>query len=67
MSTWKAARRNAAQKPSAPYVTAAVSKRPPAPLVDIVSLEIEDDENPGGDPYNHTGQFCVPGFDECLD
>ena len=31
--------------------------------VKVVSFEIEDTDD-GGDPYNHTGSFCVPEFDE---
>lgn len=29
----------------------------------VVSLEIADDDA-GSDPYNCTGSFCVPEFDE---
>ncbi len=27
--------------------------------VELVSLEIADDPDSGGDPYNRTGQFCI--------
>lgn len=30
--------------------------------VRLVSFEIEETDG-GGDPYNHTGSFCVPEFD----
>jgi hypothetical protein len=29
---------------------------------DAKSLTIEDDFDSGGDPYNCTGQFCIPAF-----
>jgi len=29
---------------------------------EVVALEIDDDDF-GGDPYNHTGSFCAPKFD----
>ena len=28
----------------------------------ILSLEIDENDDPGGDPYNHTGSFCLPKF-----
>lgn len=31
--------------------------------VKVIAFEIEDSDA-GGDPYNHTGSFCVPDFDE---
>ena len=31
--------------------------------VKVVSFEIEDSDD-GGDPYNHTGSFCVPEFED---
>ena len=27
--------------------------------VEVIALEIADDLDPGGDPYNHTGSHCV--------
>ena len=27
--------------------------------VELVSLEMADDPDSGGDPYNRTGQFCI--------
>ena len=30
----------------------------------VVSLAIDENDDLGGDPYNHTGSFCVPDFDE---
>ena len=32
--------------------------------VEILSLSIDDSDDRGGDPYNHTGSFCVPDFDK---
>jgi hypothetical protein len=30
--------------------------------VAVVAFAIEENDDPGGDPYNHTGSFCVPEF-----
>ncbi len=30
--------------------------------VTVIALEIDDNDDFGGDPYNHTGSFCVPEF-----
>ena len=30
----------------------------------VESLSIDDSDDFGGDPYNHTGSFCVPKFDD---
>lgn len=30
--------------------------------VKVVSLSIDDDDDFGGDPYNHTGSHAVPDF-----
>ena len=38
-------------------------ERAPKRDVEVVSLEIEDDDF-GGDPYNHTGTHCVLKIDE---
>jgi len=32
--------------------------------VDVVSLEVVDTDDYGADPYNRTGTFCVPNFEE---
>ena len=37
---------------------------PPPPAVEVTSLELDIDDDAGGDPYNCTGQFCVPAFDK---
>lgn len=36
------------------------------PLKDVkfVSLAIDDNADCGSDPYNHTGSFCVPEFED---
>jgi hypothetical protein len=34
-----------------------------APEPEVVALEL-DDSDFGGDPYNHTGSFCVLKFDK---
>ncbi|MEL7186555.1 MAG: hypothetical protein AAFN50_09005 [Pseudomonadota bacterium] len=32
--------------------------------VDVVSLEVVDPDDFGTDPYNRTGSFCIPDFEE---
>lgn len=31
----------------------------PSQNVEVIALEIDDDFDLGGDPYNHTGSHCV--------
>ncbi len=37
---------------------------PPPPAIEVTSLELDIDDDSGSDPYNRTGQFCVPKFDK---
>lgn len=67
MSTWKAASTQASRPAQVRPTVAATTERPPAPRVDVVSLAIDTDEDPGSDPYNRTGQFCKPEIDERAD
>ncbi len=65
MSNWKHAEDDAAGKPeNEPKRTAAEDDehRPPPRSVEITSLELDADDDAGSDPYNCTGQFCVPAF-----
>ena len=32
--------------------------------VKVLSLELDENDDFGGDPYNHTGSFCVPEFSD---
>ena len=32
--------------------------------VKVISLSIDEDDDFGGDPYNHTGSHCVLEFDD---
>ena len=32
--------------------------------VKVMSLELDENDDLGGDPYNHTGSFCVPEFSD---
>lgn len=32
--------------------------------VKVLSLEIDENDDLGGDPYNRTGSFCVPEFSD---
>ena len=36
-----------------------VLENKPAKAVDVLNLEIDEDFDLGGDPYNHTGSHCV--------
>lgn len=36
----------------------------PVQEVSVVSLEIDDADNFGTDPYNRTGSFCIPDFEK---
>ncbi len=38
--------------------TLAGEKKP----AEVLKLTIDDNDDFGGDPYNHTGSFCVPDF-----
>lgn len=39
-----------------------IAKSTKTPEPEVVALEL-DDSDFGGDPYNHTGSFCVLKFD----
>lgn len=39
-----------------------VAAKKPLKDVDVTSLEIDDNDDFGGDPYNHTGSHAVPDF-----
>lgn len=60
MSTWKSNRdlyrQRAADKKPPEEIDVQVW---PMPQVDIVNLEIISDDEPGCDPYNSTGEFCL--------
>ena len=65
MSTWKSASENA-EKPSVDNTAPATTDTdvpPAAPAtrddVEIVSLEVDLEAEPGGDPYNSTGKHLV--------
>lgn len=49
----------AGSAPLAPAVRGEVAKD-----VKVVSLAIDENDDFGGDPYNHTGSHCVLEFDE---
>lgn len=64
MSTWKIGKKTAISDNAADTIRVVDRrKRPPAPQVDVLSLEIDSDADSGGDPYNRTGQFATPDFD----
>ena len=60
MSTWKSARDDDASRPAEkeqPPETDA--ENPPAPQVEVTSLEIDAEAEFDCDPYNRTGQHLV--------
>ena len=67
MTNDKIANTEAANDPQAPVVEdrkqAEKAKKPPEDAKPE-SLSIDDVDDFGGDPYNHTGSFYAPKFDE---
>ena len=67
MTNDKLASTEAANDPLAPVVDdrkqTAKSKKPAADEK-LESLSIDENDDFGGDPYNHTGSFYAPKFDE---
>ena len=67
MTNDKLANTEAANDPLAPVVDDREKKakaKKPARDVKLESLSIDDNDDFGGDPYNHTGSFYAPKFDE---
>ena len=64
MSTWKLSKPEP-EKPSDENTvhTTIDADNPPAAAPDVEVLEIDVDSHVECDPYNRTGQFCVPTFD----
>lgn len=67
MSNENSATNNAVAAPAPPAVSgrgtvAGLKKR--AGSIDAVALEIDENADFGGDPYNHTGSHCVLKFGE---
>ena len=42
----------------------AVKAKKPLEDIKIKSLSIAENDDVGGDPYNRTGSFCVPKFED---
>ena len=65
MSTWKMNTMDDSQKPAQDQVKASAdADNPPAAPADIELLEIDVEAEVDCDPYNSTGQYCVPVFDK---
>lgn len=65
MSTWKmnkTERTNAPGHRTVPVIVDA--DNPPASALEVDVLEIDLESEMDCDPYNRTGQFCVPKFDK---
>ena len=67
MTNDKLANTEAANDPLAPVVDdrerTSKAKKPPEDEK-LESLSIDDNDDFGGDPYNHTGSFYAPKFDD---
>ena len=67
MTNDKLARTQAANDPLAPVDDdreKADKASKPAEAEKLESLSIDDNDDFGGDPYNHTGSFYAPKFDD---
>ena len=67
MSTWKHANRGVVDESKdemACTMTEDETELPPPSAVEVTSLELDVNDDIGSDPYNRTGQFCVPAFDK---
>ncbi len=63
MSTWKNLRNDQPETDTAkqpPVASDSPDEDVPAPQVTVTSLELDVDSEVDCDPYNRTGQFCVP-------
>ena len=61
MSNEKITNRTASNDPVSGIRTKTVDAKTPAKDVKVVSLEIDENDDYGGDPYNHTGSFLRAG------
>jgi hypothetical protein len=59
-------RNEAANDPHAPVIhgQGKTAKAEKADDEQLKFLSIDENDDFGGDPYNHTGSFCVPKFDD---
>lgn len=67
MSNEKLTTNTAANDPVAPAVRGhgkVTKPKKPVDDVKVMSFEIDDDDDFGGDPYNRTGSHCVLKFTE---
>ncbi|MDJ0699465.1 MAG: hypothetical protein QNJ07_06370 [Woeseiaceae bacterium] len=65
MSTWKMNKMDDSDKLAKEQVKASADVgNPPAAPADVEVLEIDVEAEVDCDPYNRTGQFCVPVFDK---
>ena len=67
MSTWKNAEKDVVDESKDDLARTMAEDEielPPPPAVEVTSLELDIDDDSGSDPYNRTGQFCVPAFDK---
>ena len=64
MSNQKITNGPASNDPVSGIHTTIADAKKPTKDVKLVSLEIDENDDFGGDPYNHTVSFWVPEFDD---
>ena len=64
MSNQKITNSPASNDPVSGIHTTIADAKKPTNDVKVVLLEIDENDDVGGDPYNHTGSYCVPEFDD---
>ena len=64
----KIATERAARDPKGPaghrHEKASKARKQPPEDIEVTNLSIDDSDDFGGDPYNHTGSFYAPKFED---
>ena len=64
MSNEKITNSPASNDPVSGIRTTIADTKQPLKDVKVVSLALDENDDLGGDPYNHKGSYCVPEFDD---
>jgi len=64
MSSEKISNSPASNDPVAAARPTTADAKKPLKDIKLVSFELDENDDFGGDPYNHTGSFCVPKFSD---